>query len=289
MLAQASRGRALQTLTSMWARRAPADALPWLLAHADSVAPNVIPQAGLSLARTDPATAIGYLDRVPGELRASWISAVAEGYAQRDAGAAASWVEQYRGERGYDAALAAVAASTARQDPVAAARLLASIDPAQAPDAPASARAIAASWARQDAQAAASWARSLDEDLGLGAVAVVAGQWVARDAAAARHWVMSLPSNSARDAALVQLVGATAGTTDADPALLDAFSSSAAQQQGISQAVRIVAARDTDVARQLADRYVTEPGLRQATERFIEQGSSGPAIGPPAALVPRTR
>jgi hypothetical protein len=86
--------------------------------------------------------------------------------------------------------------------------------------------------------------------------------------------VLGLTPNAARDAALAQIVGITAGTTDADPALFDAFSSPAALERGVSEAVRIVAARDTDTARQLADRYVTNPGLRRATAGFIEQGSS---------------
>jgi hypothetical protein len=79
LLAQTPRGPGLPTLTSLGARRAPADALPWLLAHPNSAAPNAIPQAGMNLARSDPAAAIGDLDRVPLEHRAKWISAVAEG------------------------------------------------------------------------------------------------------------------------------------------------------------------------------------------------------------------
>ena len=241
----------------------------------------------MNLARVNPAAAIGYLDRVPSELRARWISAVAEGYAQNDARAAASWITQYRGEPGYDAAVAAVAGRTAQHDPVAAARLFASIDSSQAPDAGQSARAIAVSWARQDAPAAASWARELADDaIAAGAVGVVAGQWVTRDAAAARNWTMSLPTGAKRDAALVQIVGATAGTASGESTLLDAFSSPTAQQAGVNQAVRIVAQRDADAARRLADQYLTDPGARQAAERFIEQSSDGAMFG--QAPAPRT-
>ena len=123
LLAQPNRGPALQMLTNGWAQRTPEEALRWLLANNRSAARS-ISQAGMNLARVNPAAAIGYLDRVPSELRARWISAVAEGYAQNDARAAASWITQYRGEPGYDAAVAAVAGRTAQHDPVAAARLL---------------------------------------------------------------------------------------------------------------------------------------------------------------------
>jgi hypothetical protein len=243
----------------------------------------------MNLARTNPAAAVRYLERIPSDLRASWISAVAEGYALNDASAAATWIAQYRSEPGYDAAVGAIAARTATQDPVAAARLFESIDIAQAPDAPSNARAIAASWVRRDAVAAATWAQGLaDSETAAGAVGVVANQWVARDALAAHNWATSLPRGPARDAALVQVLGATAGTAATDAALVEAFSSSAALQRGVNEAVRIVAARDTVVARQLADQYITDPGTRQLAERFIEQGATSampfrptPRVAPP--------
>ncbi len=290
LLAQPGRGSALQMLTGAWAQRAPEDALNWLLANPSRATTRAVAHAGMNLARTNPTAAVGYLDRIPGELRASWISAVAEGYAQQDAVAAANWIGQYRGEPGYDAAVAAIAGRTAAHDPVAAARLFESVDMSQAPDAPGSARTIAATWARRDARAAATWALGLaDDDTAAGAVSAVASQWVTRDAAAARAWAMGLPRDAARDAALVQVLGATAGTLDADAALLDAFSSPAAQQRGISDAIRIIAARDVDVARQLADQYLTDRGTRNAADRFIEQGASSSVFFRPLPRVPAQR
>ena len=106
---------------------------------------------------------------------------------------------------------------------------------------------------------------------------------------AARNWTVGLPVGAARDAALVQIVGATTGTAAAEPALLEAYSSPAAQQRAVSDAVRIVASRDADAARQLADQYLTDRGLRRAAERFIEQGPGGPMIGPPTPRLPATR
>ena len=289
LLAQPNRGPALQMLTNGWAQRTPEEALRWLLANNRSAATS-ISQAGMNLARTDPAAAIGYFDRVPNELRARWISAVAEGYAQNDARAAANWVTQFRGQPGYDAAVAAVAGRTAQHDPAAAARLFASIDPSQAPDAAQNARAIGVAWARQDTAAAASWARELTDDaIAAGAVSVVTSQWVTRDVAGARNWTMSLPMGAKRDAALVQIVGATAGTASGDSTLLDAFSSPTAQQTGVNQALRIIAQRDSAEARRLADQYLTDPGARQAAERFIEQSSNGPQFGQSPPRVPPQR
>jgi hypothetical protein len=283
LLAMPGRGPALQQLTQMWAQRQPRDALVWLLANREHATPAAIGQAALSLARSEPAAAIGYLDTMPGELRPRWISAVADGYAQTDPRAAASWIQQHRGEAGYDAGMAAIAARTATAgDAPAGARLFASIDLAQAPGAPGSARQIANAWARQDPAAAAAWARELrHEGVETAVNATIANQWVARDAIAARNWTFGLASGAPRDAALAEILSATAGTPAADPAVLDAFSSSDARQRGVNQAVRMIMQRNPAAARELADRYITDPGMRQATERFFEQGGNPPFAPPP--------
>jgi hypothetical protein len=71
--------------------------------------------------------------------------------------------------------------------------------------------------------------------------------------------------------------------------LIDAFSNPEARQRGVSDAVRMIASRDAAAARQLADQYLTDPGARQAAERFIEQGQNGPSIGPSPPRLPSGR
>ncbi len=163
------------------------------------------------------------------------------------------------------------------------------MDVAQAPDAPGSARTIAATWARIDALAAANWAEGLDGDAGVGAVAAVANQWVTRDAAAARNWALSLPRDEARDAALVQVLGATAGTAAADSALLNEFSSAAAQQRG---STRRSASSPRATSRSRAGsptQHITDPGTRPAAERFLEQGANAASFSQSPPRVPATR
>jgi hypothetical protein len=243
----------------------------------------------MQLARADPAAAIAYLDTVPAELRATWISAVADGYAQHDAHAAATWVAQHRGQPGYDAAVGAIAARTAQSDPAAAAQLFESIDVAEAPDAPQAALRIASAWAQRDQRAAASWAAAIDSDEArTRAVGAVAGQWAPRDAAGARNWALGLPTGEARDRALTQVLGATK-TSAIDYAVIDGFSDAAARQRGVSEAVRMIATRDAAAARQLADQYLTDPGVRRAAERFIEQGENEVFIGPGPPRLPPGR
>lgn len=278
LLAQPGRSTALRVLAGMWAQRAPADALPWLLENRGLATTSAIAQAGMSLARNDPAAAVGYFEQIPSELRASWLGAVAEGYAQNDAGAAAAWLAAYRDAPGYDAAAAAVAARTALTSPAAAARMFAAVDVARVPGAASSASAIAGSWARQDAAAAGAWARELaDAEVAAGALGAVARQWATSDAGAAREWALRLPADARRDAALVQILGATAGTPADDPALIEAFSSPAARQTGVNDAVRIVAARDLGAAQQLADLHLTDASLRRSAELYLGRNPAPPA------------
>jgi hypothetical protein len=289
LLTAPARGRELQMLTQMWAQRQPQDATRWLLARGSAAPRTALGQAAIQLARADPAAAIAYVDRVPPELRATWISSVADGYAQNDARAAASWIAQHRGEPGYDAALAAIAGRTAPRDPAAAARLFDSLNVAEAPDAPQTAQRIAAAWARQDHRAAAAWVTAIaDDGARAAAVAAVAGQWASQDAGGARGWVLGLPPGAARDTALMQVLGVST-TSAIDYALLDGFSNAEARQRAVSDAVRMIAPRDAAAARQLADRYLTDPGARQAAERFIEQGRNGPTMGPSPPRLPPGR
>jgi hypothetical protein len=290
LLAAPGRAQALQMLTQTWAQRQPQDATRWLLARGAAAPRSALGQAGIQLARVDPAAAIAYIDIVAPELRATWISAVADGYAQNDARSAATWIARHRGEPGYDAGLAAIAARTASSDPAGAARLFDSINVAEAPDAPQTAARITAEWARRDHRAAAGWAANVaDESARVTAVGAAASNWATRDAPGARGWVLGLPAGAARDSGVTQVLGTTTATT-IDHVLVDAYSNSQARQRGVNDAVRMIAQRDTVLARQLADQYLTDPGARQAAERFIEQGRfGGPIIGPPPPRLPAGR
>jgi hypothetical protein len=109
----------LQALTTAWARRNPDEALQWLLANGDRVPPRIFAHLGRQLGHANPDVAGAYTNRIPGVLRSTWIGAVADGYARTDPAAAANWVAQYRGEPGYDTAVAAIARRLSRQEPAA--------------------------------------------------------------------------------------------------------------------------------------------------------------------------
>jgi hypothetical protein len=281
LLATPNRGQALQMTIQQWTQRQPHEAIRWLVANGNTVPRSAFGQAASQLARNDPAAAIAYVDTVPSNMRATWLSSVADGYSQRDPRSAANWIAQYQGQAGYDAAVAAIAGRTAATDPVAAARLFDSINVAEAPDAPQTSQRIANAWTQRDVRTAAGWAAAIpDEQARAAAVGAVAAQWVERDPAATRSWTLGLPSGAARDSALTAVLGRTAGST-IDPVLLDGFSTSQAKETAVGIAARTIAARDPAAARQLADQHITDPNLRRSVDRFIEQGGAPFGVSTP--------
>jgi hypothetical protein len=236
----ATRGRRDEVLrlAYAWARRDPERAVDWLLANGERGA-DAYAAAAEALGRRDPAAAAAYLDRIPSELRATWIKAAAIGYAGADPAAAQKWLAHYADESGYDDAVAMLAQRTARSDPRAAAALLGGIDIATSQEAPAAAFTIARYWSE-------------------------------RDAPAARRWALRLPRGGARDQALSALLRARlAAGGEPESALLGAFSSDPARQHAVADAIVALGQRDPVAARALADRYVTDPAERRNFERFI--------------------
>jgi len=269
---------------SSWASRSLSTALEWTSANGERLPPAVFSSVSSMMARNDLAAAEQYLARVPIPARRAWIQGMAESYAQRDPGAAAAWIEQYRTESAYPTAVAVVARSLAQIDPPAAAAVLDRLDAASMGDAQVARNAsynIATAWARTDAPAAAEWARrfATDQERSM-ALSAVAGVWGGNDYVAARSWALRLPSGSARDAALGALLARTRTSAELDTALLPAFSTDTARQGAIVSAIYRIAQRNAADARLLAERHLTLPEQRQQAERGIDQIEREAAGGP---------
>jgi len=228
----------LRGLLGGWARRDPERAVEWLIAN-DQRGSDAYAYAAEALGKKDPAAAAAYARRIPAELRSTWIKSAAGGYAGEDPQRAAAWAAQYASEPGYEAAVAAIAQRAARSDPKAAAALLGTLE----------------SDGTAEGRAAAS---------------VIARRWSSLDSPAARQWALSLRAGDTRDAALAPVLGAAlVARGDVDPVLLGAFSSNAAQQSALGDAVVALARRDPAAARSFADRYLTDPDERRTAERLI--------------------
>jgi hypothetical protein len=291
----------VQTIVSNWSARDPAKAAEWLLANPGQP-PDVVTQAAMGYARTDPARAASYATRLTGEARAAWLRGVATGYAQVDSRGAFEWVDQLRGTPDYDEAALVVLQSAQQPDFASAARLLESIS---RDDYRRNAvGSLASRWANVDPAAAASWASNQRDPMQRQmAVQMVASMWANQDAAAAKEWVLSQPPGQARDGALIPLISASARFGAPDASLLGQLSTDQARLGAVQGAAITLAQRDPDGARTFVEANVTDPEQRQRVLSVVSQisarrvgGIGGPFIGayptgmpPPAIISPATR
>ena len=237
----------------------------------------------MNLARTDPAAAIGYLDRVPPELRATLDQRRRRGLRT-----------ERRARRG-QAGSRSTAASPATTPP--------------SPPSPAALRSTTPS-ARRGCSTRSTRARRPTRRRARSAIAVTlgaAGRPGGRElgararrrrdrrgepsATSRANGSRATPRRRAtgrsacrpgatRDAALVQLLGATAERTRR-PHAARRILEPEAQQRGVERCRAHHRARDPAAARRLADQYLTDPGARQAAERFIEQRRTAQRSGRP--------
>lgn len=148
----------LSTLLGGWADSRPSLALNWALANGAVLDANLTSRLAAGFAATDIDAAMTAMSRVPNDHRASWLRGAANAYAQRDAAGAMRWIEEYRGQPGYDAAAAAVIVRLASNDPVTAAGIVGELTGSAQLVA---VRTVASAWADQDPAAAGRWAAAL--------------------------------------------------------------------------------------------------------------------------------
>jgi hypothetical protein len=192
------------------------------------------------LARQSPRAAAQYADRVIPAFRDDWITAVAGGYAQADPGGAQAWLQQYRGQPVFEAAVAAMVRNSAGMDPAGAAGMLQTLNPSS--------------------EAVTELA------------AIVASAWAGQDWVAAQNWTAALPAGQGRDNALSGMLRMRQDVPD--PSFMALFSSDQQRQQAVSSVILQVAQFDVSRARDLLRQYVDDPRERQQLEQTIENSES---------------
>jgi hypothetical protein len=182
----------LDTLVRSWSSADTEAAFAWLKAHAEIADGYNLSFVARNIGSGDPDAAARRIDELPPAMREEWAVQVAMLYAERDLPRAAEWLERFRGEPAYDAALGPIIARRAGADPRLAARLLPSASRAMRYVA---SEQLARTWVLIEPTAAAEWAESiLEPELRAAAVAAVAAEWAKRDAAAAQDWLARLPA-----------------------------------------------------------------------------------------------
>src|SRR5690606_14330236 len=93
--------QAIQNLIGNWADVDAAGALDWLLSKSNTLPIAVLSGAGNQLMNV-PEVAVRYIDRLPAEVRADWLRAVATGYVRKDPAAGIAFIERLSAEPGFD-------------------------------------------------------------------------------------------------------------------------------------------------------------------------------------------
>jgi hypothetical protein len=278
----------VQLTLRTWAARAPEEAADWLLANAAFATPEAVTQVASQYATYDAASAAAFATRLPTESRTAWLRGVAAAYASTDPRGALEWVEQFRGRPEYDdTAYAILQNGGAQLEPVAAARLLDSID--NDADRQSAVLRVAMRWASQDPAAAASWAAGVrGEAARTTAIGTVAQIWATRDARAAQAWVLGQPSSTARDVALQAIFTMVARGATPDAALLAHFSTEQARQSALQAAAVGIAQRSKDDAHQFIAANVADREQRERLLALVDQVAtsmrSRAALMPPSAF-----
>src|SRR5690606_37349326 len=122
--------------------------------HAGAIDSSLAQLVGKTLATTDFESAIGYLSRLPVEMRDTWIAQIAPPFAERDPAGALDWVSQYQGQATYEDALSQIVMRAANSRP----ELVVTLFPRLAPTLQAAAAPrVAAAWAKHDTEGALAW------------------------------------------------------------------------------------------------------------------------------------
>lgn len=249
------RRNALQRLTQVWLRNDPRSVFDWVTTEGNVSDPSVFSQLAQNLARSDPAMAASYTDRVPAGLRNAWIANVAQNYARLSPQKAVDWLSQFRDEPAYAAGVAAIVHRAVDFDPPAAANLLATLNDT----------------GRNTQQAAAS----------------VASGWARRDEPAARLWVSSLTEGEVRDSALSAFIGQAYQDTLPEASLLAMFSSEEQRQESLTRSIYSIARENPDEARRLLDEHISIPRLHAQVQHWLDQRQDEDLVIYPGGVIIR--
>jgi hypothetical protein len=270
-----TRSELLASLVNSWGSRPgnAARALDLALASGVSLPPEAFQRLGYALAQADPAAAGAYVERVPRDARAAWITAVTAAYAQTDVASALGFLERFRGEPAFDPAAIALTQRLAMSDPPAAARLLASVG-TRGTEGPTPEITIARAWAARDPAAAMAWVLDLPPLTRNMVVALTASSLAQQDTAALESWALRLPAGEKRDVALAAVVRARGAQPPSAP-LLDAFSDARARDSALMAIVLATAQADPAAARRLIAAHIGDPRMRAQAEQVVDAIARG--------------
>jgi hypothetical protein len=100
--------------------------------------------------------------------------------------------------------------------------------------------------------------------------------WAESDPTRVRNWMLALPDGANRDSAVGAFIQTMARAGEFDASLLDSISTDSARQNATRTAIVEIGRNDLDEARRLLDIHISDPVIREQTERSLAQsGGAG--------------
>lgn len=238
-----------------------------------------LPDAGLrmaavnavasTLAQSDVSAAAQMIDRVPRELRDSWVEHVALAYAQTDAERGVEWLNRWSDEAPHVAYN--FVHNVAMRDLDAGLQVIDQL--AEGVERDQMLTNVMGMVAMRSPETALEHLQNIDDDrMRMQATATVAGAWGQQDPTGARKWATSLTAGTTRDAALSQLIPHMP-SLDERISLLEQIQSPDRRVTAVFEAAARMARSDPDGMRALLRRFPLDPQRQQQLDTMTKSGT----------------
>jgi hypothetical protein len=250
----------------------PATAIDWLREIDD--APTRMEVGGAiagQLAGSDVDLAAQLIDRVPKEMRATWVMHVANSYASLDVEKGVQWVSSHRDDaRGV---IQQFSHAVAMRNPDIAWDVADRL--ADGKDRDQTLAGVLAIIAQQSPESAARRVKEISSDAARAlAAGSVASTWASYDGAAARKWVLSLESGQPREMALAHLIPNLASLED-QLSLIGELQSPDQRLNAVFNTAVKMAHSDPEGMRTLLRRYPLDPQRQQQVDAMVQERTRG--------------
>jgi hypothetical protein len=264
------RARVASNIALRIADKDPGAALDWLAGIDAPSRRDALMQLGYNLPQFDPDVAARLIDRVPAEARDTWITTIANTYAQSDPDAAVQWMKKYQNDPAYGRLMRDFVSRLAFSDPDMAIELAERATDAREREQILS-RIVEMTAHQQPDVAARLITRLPDDGRRPDLVRNVAAQWSSYDPEASRRWVQSLPSGEMRDYGLAGMLSTGSASIDDTLSLARQIQSESTRMDAVMQAAIRFMASDIDAARTLLRRMPLDPRRQSQVQSMAKE------------------
>jgi hypothetical protein len=267
------RMQALMQIGTRLADTSPERSLDWLKGLEDAQSRAQLAQTVVNrIAQRDDELAVRLLDRVPEDLRTSWIRGISNAYVTAgDFERSMQWVRRFENEPFYASLVGNLVSRVPPQNADAAFELISKIPDVRRRDQFLSQSLTMLAMTSPETAAKGAERISGDRERN-GAIANIAGNWAQRDYAEARKWALSLDADKGRDEAVGRIAANQKTSTDEALSLIAQMRSPEARSSAIFNKAASLARSNPEEARSLLRRYPLDPARQQRIQKMLEAG-----------------